>query len=85
MDLDTYLILKNFKITSSYGMINIKINKYILFKFNIQFQHMISVIRTLKGNKIMIFYSNKFSKTKKKVIYCFSFFSSGICLFYDIL
>jgi len=67
MDIDTYLILKNYKITTSYGIFNIKINKYILFKFNIQFQHILSAIRTLKGNKIYTFYSYKFEKENKKV------------------
>jgi len=67
MDLDTYFILKNYKITSSYGMFNIKIKKYILFKFNIQFQHILSAMRTLKGNKIYNFYSYKFNKEKGKV------------------
>jgi len=69
MDLDTYLILKNYKITYSYGMFNIKMNKYIIFKFNVQFQHILSTIRTLKENVVYTFYSYKFDKKNQKVIY----------------
>ncbi len=69
MDFETYIILKNHKITTSHGIYSVKLNTYILFKFNIQFQHILLAIRTLKGNKIYNFYSFKYEKEQKKVNY----------------